>query len=437
VNAIEGDTSLEPVRAAVAALTVSPQALAPLLTGGERGAVDEHGAGALDDRDRRALSVVFLLPGLAHGGSGGAHSIYQEVRGLRDLGIPARILLPQWDRARAATTYDDAEEIFQTFADEDDLTAKTADADVISATHHKSVALLAAIRARRSDFLPAYYVQDYEPFFTAPYIAQEAIASYTALPDMLLFAKSHWLCNVVAERHGLFVAKVEPSIDREVFFPTAPAASTKGGELPGTSPNGTVEPGVLRVAAMLRPRTARRQPLATAAVLERLLGELPGKIQVSTFGCYPDELREILPGRADDVLKHHRGMLSRTEVAELMRASDVFLDMSVYQAFGRTALEAMACGATAVVPSLGGAWEFVEHRENAFAVDTLESEAALAALRELATDAELLARLRAGALRTAERHSVARAALSEYLLFERAHRERFGELTVAPVGVAL
>jgi GT2 family glycosyltransferase/glycosyltransferase involved in cell wall biosynthesis len=394
VEAMEADMSLEPVRAAVEELTASPEALAPVL----RHAAEE------------TLSVVFLLPGLAHGGSGGAHSIYQEVRGLRDLGIPARIMLPQWDHARAAAVYDDAEEVFQTFSDEQDLAAKTADADVISATHHKSVALLQAIRAHRSDFLPAYYVQDYEPFFTVPYIAQEAIASYTALPDMLLFAKSHWLCNVVAERHGLYVAKVEPSIDREVFFP---------------GPDG--ESDVLRVAAMLRPRTARRQPLATVAVLKRLLEELPGRVAVTTFGCYPDELREILPGVEEGVLERHRGMLGRAEVAGLLRESDVFLDMSVYQAFGRTALEAMACGATAVLPNVGGAWGFVEHATNALAVDTLEPKGALAALRSLAVDAGLLGRLKAGALRTAAHHSIARAALSEYLLFERAHRERFGE----------
>jgi GT2 family glycosyltransferase/glycosyltransferase involved in cell wall biosynthesis len=411
VSAMEADASLEPVRAAVAELTASPEALAPLLR----------------PRGEEALGIVFLLPGLAHGGSGGAHSIYQEVRGLRSLGVPARIMLPQWDRARAAAVYEDAEEVFQTFADEDDLAAKTADADVISATHHKSVALLEAIRARRSDFLPAYYVQDYEPFFTAPYIAQEAIASYTALPDMLLFAKSHWLCNVVAERHGLYVAKVEPSIDREVFFPAGPTASANGSAAPGNA-----DPGVLRVTAMLRPRTARRQPLATIAVLERLREELPGRVRVTTFGCYADELREILPDTDEGVFERHRGMLSRADVAGLMRASDVFLDMSVYQAFGRTALEAMACGATAVLPSVGGAWEFVEHGANALAVDTLDPESALAALRSLAGEEGLLERLRAGALRTAGRHSIARAALSEYLVFERAHRERFD----APAGHA-
>ncbi|HEY2201334.1 MAG TPA: glycosyltransferase, partial [Solirubrobacteraceae bacterium] len=290
VSTMEADRGLQPVRAAVAELTATPEAIAPLLGG----------------PDRQALSVVFLLPGLAHGGSGGAHSVYQEVKGLRRLGVPARIALPRWDRERAAAVYEDAEEVFETFSDEEDLAAKTADANVISATHHKSVAMLQAIRSRRSDFLPAYYVQDYEPFFTAPYMAEEAIASYTALPDILLFAKSHWLCNVVAERHGLSVEKVEASLDRELF---APGEDNR-------------EPGPLRVVAMVRPRTARRQPLATIAVLEGLLEHFPGEVQVSTFGCYADELREILPG-TDAVHKRHRGMLTRAEEADLLRESDV------------------------------------------------------------------------------------------------------------------
>jgi GT2 family glycosyltransferase/glycosyltransferase involved in cell wall biosynthesis len=401
VAAMEADRGLEPVRAAVAARSSTPEALAPLLAG----------------PGRRALSVVFLLPGLAHGGSGGAHSVYQEAQGLRSLGVPARILLPQWDRERATGVYEDAQEIFDTFSDEEDLCAKTADADVISATHHKSVAMLQAIRARRSDFLPAYYVQDYEPFFTASYMAEEAIASYTALPDMLLFAKSHWLCNVVAERHGLSVEKVEASLDRELFAP---------GE-------GRRERGPLRVVAMVRPRTARRQPLATIAVLEGLRERFGDEVQVSTFGCYADELREILPG-AESVLERHLGMLNRAQVAAELRRADVFLDMSVYQAFGRTALEAMACGATAVVPTVGGAWEFVEHERNALAVDTLEPAGALEALGALMADRELLRRLQAGARATAARYSIARAALSEYLAFERAHRARFGGDEHTPAG---
>jgi O-antigen biosynthesis protein len=445
VAAMEEDRSLAPVRAAVAERLASPRAVASLL-------------GGADGSQSRPLRVAFLLPGLAHGGSGGSHSLYQEARALRSLGVPARVMLPRWDMARAAAVYEDAE-VFEEFADEQDLAERTADAHVISATHHKSVALLAAIRERRSDFLAAYYVQDYEPFFTAPYIAQEAVASYTALPDMLLFAKSHWLCSVVAERHGLFVAKVEPSLDRELFAGgVAGSVSGTERELGGSGISGVDRSGIggsgvclsgaggarsgpLRVVAMVRPRTARRQPLATIAVLEALLAQHPGAVQVSTFGCYADELRELLGagGAAHPLLERHLGLLSRAEVADLLRESDVFLDMSVYQAFGRTALEAMACGATAVVPAVGGVWEFVEQRHNAIAVDTLSRDGALQALGELVRDRELLERLKAGARATAARYSAIRAALSEYVLFERAYRARFGEvdaLAFAPAELA-
>jgi GT2 family glycosyltransferase/glycosyltransferase involved in cell wall biosynthesis len=401
VAAMEADTTLELVRTTFRERTSDPAALAALLGGDER----------------RMLSITFVLPGLAHGGSGGSHSVYQEVKGLRALGVDAHIALPRWDMDRAKAVYQDAEEIFQAFTDGQDLAVATAGADVISATHYKSVALLKAVREVRESFLPAYYVQDYEPFFTAPYIAEEAIASYTALPDMLLFAKSHWLCNVVAQRHGLPVAKVEPSID-ELLFRTDERT-------PGAGP--------LRIAAMIRPRTARRQPHSTLTVLMRLLRELPPEsIELVTFGCYSDELREIAPG-AGAIIEHHRGLLSREQVAQALRGCDVFLDMSIYQAFGRTALEAMACGCTVVAPAVGGVWEFLEDGKNGFGVDTMDPDRVFDVLASLSRDRAILEDLKAGALRTAARYSISRAALSEYLTFERAHRLRFGDLTQTPI----
>jgi GT2 family glycosyltransferase/glycosyltransferase involved in cell wall biosynthesis len=464
VAAMESSTALAPVRRAVAEASAAPRAMAALL-GGE---------------GRRPLEVVFVLPGLADGGSGGSHSIYQEVRGMRALGLPARIALhaDAWPRAQAA--YEDAAEVFEVFSDVDDLAAHTASADVIAATHFKSVALLCELRQRREDFLPAYYVQDYEPFFTAPESEdlQEALASYTALPDLVPFAKTHWLCNVVGVRHGIPVHRVEPSIDERLFFP-APAASGAGdttrplpplaaedpgggerpatdargerpatdargerpatdarGERPATDARGE-RPATdargerpLRVLAMIRPRTPRRQPAGTVAVLERLLSELPERVEVRTFGCRHAELARLTRSRA--LLTGHLGVLSRAAVAAQLRQTDVFLDMSTYQAFGRSALEAMACGATAVVPQLGGAWEFVEHDLNALAVDTLDSAAVFEAVALLADDRERLERMGAASLDTASRFSVVRASLSEYLLFERLHRQRFGPGERAP-----
>jgi GT2 family glycosyltransferase len=398
VRGMEANTVLEPVRRAVAEASASPQAMASLL----------------GSKDRRPLEVVFILPGLADGGSGGSHSIYQEVRGMRELGIPARIALhtKAWERAQA--TYEDASEVFEVFTDAAQLAANTVSADVISATHFKSVALLGELHRLRQDFLPAYYVQDYEPFITAPDSddLREARASYTAIPGLVLFAKTHWLCNIVGARHDVLVHRVQPSIDEHLFFPAeGPGRETLGEER-------------LRVIAMIRPRTPRRQPAGTIAVLQRLLAELPKGVEVSSFGCRHAELARLTRSRS--IIEGHLGVLSRSAVAEQLRRCDVFLDMSTYQAFGRSALEAMACGCTAVVPEIGGAWEFAQNGVNALAVDTLDPETTFQAVASLAGNRERLAQMRAAARDTAARFSIARASLSEYLLFERLHRQRFG-----------
>jgi GT2 family glycosyltransferase len=394
VRGMEADPSLAPVRDAVRTFTGSPEAYAR----------------SMRDSGVRPLTVVFVLPGISDGGSGGSHSVYQEVRGLRDLGVPARIAIAAKGMDRARTVYGDADEVFEPFRDARDLAMRTRDADVISATHNASVEMLVEVRRTRDDFLPAYYVQDYEPLFTQadPAQVQAAIASYTAIDDMLLFAKTHWLCNVVGERHGVYVAKVEPSIDTDVYFHR-------------DEPH---DHDVLRVTAMIRPRTPRRQPFSTIHVLERLLEAFPGRVEVETFGCTDQALAKVT--RSSAITARHRGILTRTEVADLLRRTDVFLDMSMYQAFGRTAAEAMACGATAVLPRLGGAWEFAQQDHNAILVDTFDRQACFEALAALVDDRPRVERLRAAARETAERFSVARAALSEYAVFEHAHRERFG-----------
>ncbi|HEY6551053.1 MAG TPA: glycosyltransferase, partial [Solirubrobacterales bacterium] len=394
VGNLEADTSLQPLRAAIGEALSSPDALAE----------------ALDPADRYPLTVAFILPGLGAGGSGGSHSVYQEVRGLRQLGVQARILLPEqaWERAQAA--YPDAREVFETFADFDELAARSAGADVISATHFKSIKMLADLRARREDFLPAYYVQDYEPFFTFNDLGDvgEARDSYSAVPGCLLFAKTHWLCNIVGDRHGIHVAKVEPSLDERLFVPS-------------DVPRGD---GPLRVVAMMRPRTPRRQPATTIAVLEALQASLGKEIELTTFGCGADEMAGLTASAS--LLASHRGLLSRQQVAELLGRSDVFLDMSMYQAFGRTALEAMACGCTAVVPRLGGVWEFVVDGVNAHAIDTHDPAEAIEVVVGLAHDRDRLCRLRAEGRETAGRYSIGAAALSEYLVFSAEHSRRFG-----------
>ena len=394
VEGLEANSALAPLRAKVSDALSSPYAL----------------VAALDSANHEALKVMFVLPGIGEGGSGGSHSIYQEVHGMRTLGLDAQIALRAKSFERARGAYDDADEVFVPYRDDSELEHVTAGADVIAATHFKSASLVAELQSRRDDFLPAYYVQDYEPFFTSRDSAdvKEAIDSYTLIPGCLLFAKTHWLCNIVSRRHGVFVAKVEPSIDEQIF---RPSGARRAG-------------GPLRITAMVRPRTPRRQPTATVAVLERLSLERGGDVEITTFGCSQADLERLTDH--PPLLAGHRGLLRRAEVGDLLAASDVFLDLSMYQAFGRTALEAMACGTTAVVPRLGGVWEFLEQDVNGIAVDAFAPEQAVAALAALADDRPRLEALQAAGRQTGARYCIQRAALSEYLVFAHMHAARFG-----------
>lgn len=348
------------------------------------------------------MTILFVLHGIPESPGGGIHSIYQETIGMRLLGVPAQIAIAAdaIDRARAA--YPDADEVFVPFDGEDELARAAETADVVVATHYVTMAPVKRLLERGLRFKPAYYVQDYEPFFIEPGAPQlaEALGSYTAIPGQLVFAKTHWLRNVVGQLHGVDVAKVEPSVDTGVY---SAAGRTERGD------------GPLRVAAMIRPRTPRRQPVLTLDALAGLAGARGDAIEVTTFGC-PEESIEALgrksPGR-------HLGQLSREQVAEELRNTDVFLDASTYQAFGRTAVEAMACGCTVVVPRIGGAAQFVGHMENGLLVDTLDPGAVTGTLCLLADDPALTSTLQAAALEEAGRYSILRAALSEYTLFER------------------
>jgi glycosyltransferase involved in cell wall biosynthesis len=360
-------------------------------------------------------SVAYLLPGLPPEGSGGSHSLVQEARGLRELGARSRVCVPEDSLETAGAVYGNEDGLFVAYAEEASsigaahsaVLDAVADAEVVIATEYPSVDLLARFARERPRTVCAYYVQDYEPLFAAPASsrADRALLSYRAIPDLLLFAKTDWLCGLVRTLHGVPVAKVAPSLDRQLFHP---------GGRPQSS-------GPLHVVAMIRPRTPRRRPAATLQALAAIARELGEGVNISTFGCDEDSFLQVA-GEAlgsETPPSSHLGLLSRLEVSQLMRRCDVFIDASAYQAFGRTGLEAMACGAVPLLPDLGGVHEYA-HAENAVILDRDSpgeiAEAAVALARERAR----LRRLRDAGLRDAQRFSVQRAARSQLELFAEA-----------------
>ncbi len=376
----ESDERLTPLRERLRAAFTDPSTAARAV------------AGRTED-----VVVRLVLDGVSVGGSGGTHVLVQEVAALRDLGVDARLALPQSAIATARAAYPGVD-VWESFADPGELAAMAERSTAMLATHFLSVPMvLDAVRGK--DTTTGYYVQDYEPLFVASHrtdLLEMAHSTYEAMADSVVVVKTAWLGNVLALAHDLAPVNVGPSVDTRLFNAEA---ATRDNSLP------------VHVVAMVRPSTPRRRPHATAEALAAMLERLGTAVRVSTFGCDASEAAQVL-GSHPELLANHRGTLDRAAVADLLRTADVFVDLSTYQAFGLTGLEAMACGATCVLPNIGGCADYAVDGVNARIVDTLSETAPVDAVVGLVTDRPLLARLQAAALQTGSRFPAARSALS-------------------------
>lgn len=352
------------------------------------------------------MRVLFILPG--EGGGGGAHSVVQESQGLRRLGVDAAV-------ATTADTLEtfrwhypelgDAALPVHPFDSADALRALLELHDLAVATTAPSAHLLAQALGKKPKGLarPAYYIQDYEPLFRTPGTArwEEARASFEVLGEALFFAKTDWLRRIVHDNHGRPVEKVKPSIDHAVYHPAQRSLGDK-----------------VTISAMVRPKTPRRGPRRTLRILERLAAEYGDRVELTAFGCAPADYDRI--GTRPSGAFADRGVLRRGEVAEVLRSSDLFLDLSDYQAFGRTGLEAMACGCTPLLPVFGGADEYARHWTNALLADTRSDEVIMEQARAfIAADSGARERLRDSGIATALDYTVEKAAFSEYQVFRK------------------
>jgi glycosyltransferase involved in cell wall biosynthesis len=185
---------------------------------------------------------------------------------------------------------------------------------------------------------------------------------------------------------------VSASFDAEVFRPRLPE--------PAASP--------VRIAAMVRPSTPRRQPGLTVDVMRAVAQKLGDGVEIVLFGSERSD--PALRAFCIDFPHRFAGVLDDRQLSALLSQVHVFADLSTYQALGVASLEAMASGAAVVVPKAGGADTFAETEVNALAVDTSSPEACVKVLERLATDGALLRRLSARAIVDAGRHTPDRAA---------------------------
>jgi glycosyltransferase involved in cell wall biosynthesis len=107
-----------------------------------------------------------------------------------------------------------------------------------------------------------------------------------------------------------------------------------------------------------------------------------------------------------------------------MRRCDAFIDASAYQAFGRSGLEAMACGAVPLLPALGGVHEYARDGENALILADASPREIAAAIVALARERPRLDQMRRAGVPAARAFSIERAARSQLELFSAALARR-------------
>jgi glycosyltransferase involved in cell wall biosynthesis len=132
-------------------------------------------------------------------------------------------------------------------------------------------------------------------------------------------------------------------------------------------------------------------------VLERIYKDHRGSVEFQIFGC--DTLDPEFLNFARRFPWKNAEVVGPEELSGLLNEVDVFADFSSHQAMGLTAMEAMASGATVIVPRCGGAESFVTHERNGLVVDTRSFEDCAHALGRLVEDEPLRKRLQDQAMR--------------------------------------
>lgn len=98
---------------------------------------------------------------------------------------------------------------------------------------------------------------------------------------------------------------------------------------------------------------------------------------------------------------------SQADVAQWMRAIDIYINSSVSESFPNGLLEAMACGCAVIGSKVGGIPELITHGEDGLIFDSGWLEDLTAQLGLAAGDAELRKKLQRNAVDTArERFSI-------------------------------
>lgn len=319
------------------------------------------------------LRVTYVLPTLDV--AGGVLSVVQLVNELIIMGVDARIAalyeepeMRKWPLLTEPMLY----------SNRDELIDNLPQTDILVATHWMTAEWVAELGKRDRCKKTVYFLQDYEAWFypeRQKAKRQKVIDSYGLIHEKIV--KSDWLAGKLADE-GYATHKIRLGMNLDVFYPRE-----------------TRRPKHKTIMAMARPRTPNRGYPDVIAALKQLKAARPNT-RIVLFG--DDIPAANLPFEATIT----GVMTDQATLAKLYSEADIFLDGSVFQGFGRPALEAMACNTACVVTHVGGVNEYARHGENCLTVPPRDPDTFALAMQQLLDDDALRAKLSTGGLATAQ-----------------------------------
>lgn len=314
---------------------------------------------------RRLVIVVHVLHRV-----GGIISVVQLANDLIALGIDVKVVVLNPD-GYVPDLGLNTKPIF--FANRRDLIEHFPDADVVVGTLWSTMYFVMHAFLRRPRFLPAYFVQDYEPdFYHASDMTMRQHVEFTYSLTPFIFAKTRWICDRVA-RHGCKPALVPPALDLDLF---RPSGATRDSSRPV-------------ILAMLRPSTPHRDATTTLSVLAEIYRRRP-EVVIHTFGS---DDATLSPLNIQFPFINH-GRLPNDRLPALYSCADVYLECSMFHGFGRTVAEALACSTPCVVTASGGVEDFCVDGFNSLVRPVGDVKGLADAIDSLLADQSLNARLR-------------------------------------------
>jgi GT2 family glycosyltransferase len=326
--------------------------------------------------------ILFILPVGSSGG--GANVVVLTAELMRRMGIDAHILNLPIFRNRFEQSYPGLG-VPVTYAGPENVTEIATRYDAVVATLNTTVSWVVKAVEKNPKLVVGYYIQDYEPYFYEPNSKDYRIAfdSYSLFPNLVRCCTTEWIYDQIQKHHKIPAHIIGGAFDTDLFWPR-----------PRKDPEWPDRP--LRIAAMIRPASQRRNPLLHMEVLQRISKRYGPGVEIKLFGTSLDD-----PGFAplpQNFPWEMTGKLRPKQVANLLNQSDIFVDFSTFQALGITALESMACGLAVIVPKRGGAATFGFHEKNCLFVDTDDLEDCFTALQRLIEDHDLRKTLQRNAI---------------------------------------